>query len=303
MRTFVFLTLLFASGISCSLGAQEAMPATNDTNAEKTRYTPKDRISSSEYKLSNERIEKINAVLKRYYDKHVDLESKEVIDEIKNEIQKFVPLKPAQELDSRSPFAIQNSLIGKVNEKYGMTPDQIRKTAEKDAVKKYPMAKRNEVVKVHFKRGRSIHSVSGHYYGFGLGGKSVRLDSRNVPLFDMLPESKALFDQNFNAEMRKNFVNEQVREYMKQRRKYAEELFSAEYAKIRKKNEKSGYLYHSNSWEPAENVLNAGLAEMVKKAKVRAELERLEKEAKEKARKEAGGNQEKPKEDNQDEDY
>ena len=74
-----------------------------------------------------------------------------------------------------------------------------------------------------------------------------------------------------------------------------------EYAKIRKSNERLGYIYQGNTWEKADKILNAALAEMIKKAKIRAELERLEREAKEKAKREAGGGEEN-KQNNEDED-
>ena len=294
MRRIIALGIILAVGAVWTARAQENMPGEDGQGKApaKPKYIPKDKITSAEYKLSNERIARIKAVVKKYYDRKVNLESRDVRNDIRNDIQKFVPIRPTQKPDNRPLYAIRDSLTGKVNQKYCLTPEQIRKNAEKEAELKYPLAKRNEEVKVYYKRGRSILSVSGHFYGFGLGGKSVRLNSRNIPLFDMLPESKALFDQKFNAEMRKNFIDEKVQKYLKERQQYAESLFAVEYAKIRKSNEKLGYIYQGSSWEPAEKVLNAVLAEMVKKARVRAELERLEREAREKAKREAGGGDE-----------
>ena len=303
MRRLIALGIILAAGAFLTAGAQENPGEDGNPKApQKPKYVPKDRITSTEYKLSNERIARIKAVVKKYYDRHANLESGDVRKEIRNEIQKFVPVKPTQKPDNRPLFAIRDSLNGKVNQKYGLTAEQIRKSSEKEAEKKYPLAKRNEEVKVYYKRGRSILSVSGHFYGFGLGGKSVKLNSRNVPVFDMLPESKALFDQKFNAEMRKAFIDEKVQNYMKERQQYSESLFAVEYAKIRRNNEKLGYIYQGSSWEPAEKVLNATLAEWVKKAKIRAELERLEREAKEKAKREAGGGGEENKQNNEEDD-
>ena len=291
MQKVFSFTLLLTAGWLFTAAAQEPMmnPSGNKEN-QKPKYVPKDRITSIEYKLSNARIEQIKSILKQYYDKHADLENADVVNDIRRDIQKVVPLAPAKKADTRSPYDIKDSLQSKVKEKYGKSPDEIRKSAEKDAEVKYPMAKRNEVVKVYYKRGRSVLSFSGHYYGFGLGGKSVRLNSRNIPVFDLLPESKSLFDKNFNAEMRKNFIDEKIQDYNKERLQYAEKLFSKEYNRIRKQNENLGYIYQSGNWETAESVLKIHLAEMIKKAKVRAELERIEKEAQAKNKREAGGN-------------
>ena len=303
MRRIIALGIILAVGSCLTVRAQENMQGEdgNQKVPQKPKYVPKDRITSTEYKLSNERIARIKAVVKKYYDRHANLESRDVQNEIKKEIQKFVPIRPAKKPDARPLFAIRDSLVGKVNEKYGLTPEQIRQNAEKEAEVKFPLAKRNEEVKVYYKRGRSILSVSGRFYGFGLGGKSVKLNSRNVPMFDMLPESKSLFDKKFNAEMRKNFIDEKVQNYMKERLQYSETLFAAEYAKIRKNNEQLGYIYQGSVWEPTEKVFNSALAEMIKKARIRAELERLEREAKEKAKREAGGGGEENKQNNEEE--
>ncbi len=294
MRRIISWVIVLAINTVSVCIAQEEMPGgPNENNKEqkKPKYVPKDRIISSEYKVSEERIAKIREIVQKYYDNHANLESEDTMSDMQSEIKKFVPLVPAKQPDTRSLEEIQKSLAGKVNGKYGVTPEQIRKNTQLEAEKKYPMAKRNDVVKVYYKRGRSILTVSGHYYGFGLGGKSVRLNSRSIPLFGLMPESKSLFDQKFNAEMKKKYVDEKILEYMKNRQKYADALFAAEYAKIRSSNEKLGYIYQGTKWVSAEKVLKDMMPEMIKKAKERAEKERLEREAKEKAKREAQGNQ------------
>ena len=291
MQKIIFRVILATVGIGMAncIFAQEPTENT-DKEAQKPKYVPKDRITSSEYKLSNTRMEQIQAVIQKYYDRHADLESSETIGSIKNEIESIVPLTPAEKADTRSLMSIKKSLEKQVNQKYGKSADEIKKEAGKEAEKKYPMAKRNEEVKVYYKRGRSTLSFKGRFYGFGYGGKSVKLNSRNIPVFDLLPESKALFDKNINEELRKNFVEEKLQEYNRAKLDYSEQLFRKEYVEIRTKNEKNGYIYQGNSWETAESIMKLRLAEMVKRAKVRAEKERLEKEAQEKAKREAAGN-------------
>ena len=288
MQRMIFWVLLAIIGAAYSIHAQEPGKSADKT-AEKPKYIPKDRITSSEYKLSNSRVEQIHAVIQKYYDRRADLESSDTLSSIKSEIQNFVPLTPAEKPDMRSLFAIKDSLASRVNQKYGKSQEEIKKEAAAEAAKKFPMAKRNEEVKLYYQRGRSTLSLKGHFYGFGYGGKSVKLDSRNIPVFDLLPESKALFDKNANAELRKIFVEEKLQEYNRAKLNYSEQLFRKEYTGIRAKNEKLGYIYQNNNWETAETVMKIHLEEMIKKAKLREEKERLEKEAREKARRDAGG--------------
>ena len=290
MRRFTTLSLLAAAVLCGPVFAQEPEnPNGEQKQEEKPKYVPKDKIVSQEHKVSNERIDKIQALLQKYYDERKDLENASVISDLHRDIQAFVPVKPEKKADGRSLIAIKDSLKDQVDKKF---PDQdkLKKTAAEEAAKKFPLAERNQEVKVHYKRGRTIYSETGRYYGPGYGGKSIRLNSRSISMFDLLPESKALFDKKINAELRQKFVDEKLAVYNRQRLNYSEKLFAAEFAKIRKANEQLGYIYQNGQWVTAEMILKQKLPEKIRLAKERAEKERLEKEAREKAKREAGGN-------------
>ena len=290
MRRFTTLSLLASAVLCGSVFAQEPEnPNGEQKQEEKPKYVPKDKITSQEYKISNERIDKIQALLQKYYDQRKDLGNSSVIGDLRRDIQAFVPVTPEKKADSRSLISIKDSLKDQVDRKFP-DGDKLKKTAEAEAVKQFPLAKRNQEVKVHYKRGRTIYSVTGHYYGLGYGGKSIKLNSRSISMFDLLPESKSLFDKKINAEMRKKYVDDKLAIYNRQRLNYSEKLFAAEFAKIRKANEKLGYIYQNGQWVTAEMILKQKLPEKIRLAKERAEKERLEKEANEKAKREAGGN-------------
>lgn len=258
-------------------------------DTENRKSLPKNRILSEEYKLSTERIDQIKKIIDGYYDEHKDLESSEVVEAIGSEIARIVPLTPERKADSRSLLEIKKSLDGAVAAKYGKTPEMLRTEAESLAAKKYPMAKQGEKVTVHFKRGNTYYTLTGNYYGFGMGGRTVRINSRLIPLFDLTPSSKAAFDQNVNAGLRKKFIESWIQDYGRQRSKYSELLFAAEYAKIRKENEQTGYIYMNNRWVSASAVMNDYLKEMIKKAHVREEKERREQEERVKEQRRRGG--------------
>ncbi|MBE6372620.1 MAG: hypothetical protein E7055_11195 [Lentisphaerae bacterium] len=290
MRRFTTLSLLAAAVLCGPVFAQEPdNPNGEQKQEEKPKYVPKDKIVSQEHKVSNERIDKIQALLQKYYDEHKDLENSSVIGDLRRDIQAFVPVTPEKKADSRSLIAIKDSLKDQVDKKYP-DRDKLKKTAEAEAVKQFPLAERNQEIKVHYKRGRTIYSEKGRYYGLGYGGKSIRLNSRSISLFDLLPESKSMFDKKINAEMRKKYVDGKLAVYDRQRLNYSEKLFAAEFAKIRKANEKLGYIYQHGQWVTAEMILKQKLPEKIRLSKERAEKERLEREAREKAKREAGGN-------------
>ena len=289
MRSFVSISLLLTMGMFCPVFAQGPEdPSAPKDQQQKPKYVPKDKIKSAEHKVSNDRIDKILALLQKYYDERKNLEDSAVISDIKRDIQAFVPVVPAKKADTRPLIDIKNSLKGKIDQKFSDL-DRLKKEAEVKAAKKYPMAKQNEDVQVFFRRGRTTYSMKGRFYGYGLGGKSIRLNSRTVPVFDLTPESKAMFDKKINETLRKAFVDKEIGDYQRQKLIYSEKLFAEEYAKIRKNNEKLGYIFHNGNWITAEAVLKQNLPEKIRLQKERAEKERLEREAKEKARREAGG--------------
>ena len=290
MRSLMTLSLLAAAGLCGSVFAQEPGDPSGDQQKEqqKPKYVPKDKIVSTEHKVSIGRIEKIQALLQKYYDERKDLENESVISDLRRDIQAFVPLNPAKKADTRSLVAIKDSLKEQVDKEFA-DMNKLKMSAAAEAEKKFPLAKPNQDIKVYYKRGRTVYSESGRYYGIGYGGKSIRLNSHTISMFDLLPESKAMFDKKINDGLRAEYVNEKLRIYKRQRLNYSEKLFSQEYAKIRKSNEKLGYIFLNGEWVTANAVLKQKLPEKIRQSKERAEKERLEKEAREKAKREAGG--------------
>lgn len=285
------LSLLAAAGLCSSVFAQEPGDPNGEQQKEqqKPKFVPKDKIVAVGNKVSHERIEKIQALLDKYYNERKDLENESVVNDIRRDIQAFVPITPSKKADTRSLVAIKDSLKDQVDKKFANL-NKLKMAAAAEAEKKYPMAKINQEIKVYYKRGRTVYSESGRYYGLGYGGKSIKLNSRSISMFDLLPASKAMFDKKINDGLRSEYVDEKMRVYNRQKLNYAEKLFSEEYGKIRKENEKLGYIFQNGEWVTADAILKQKLPEKIRQAKERAEKERLEREAREKAKREAGGN-------------
>ena len=104
MRKFTTLSLLTAAVLCGPVFAQEPEnPNGEQKQEEKPKYVPKDKIVSQEHKVSNERIDKIQALLQKYYDERKDLESEAVANELRRDVQVIVPVTPAPPPDSRTP--------------------------------------------------------------------------------------------------------------------------------------------------------------------------------------------------------
>lgn len=296
MNRSLFLMFLLAAGgfpVCISGQAPESPGLPGDPGREdaaqraKRKHVPKDRIISEEYKLSNERIQKISDIIRKHFDNRENLNDDSIKAAILEEIGKIVPLTPSQRADVRSLPAIKESLQSRVAAKYPKTPEQVRKEAIAECDQKFAMAKPREKVVVYVMRGNVSQRYEGTFYGFG--GGSLRINSQYIPIFDLTPETRVKFDKKYNETARQEYVDAAVHNYLAERLAYSESLFAEENKKIRQNNEKLGYILRRQEWTTARTIADEFLKEMQQEVKARAEREAVEKAAREKAKREGGG--------------
>lgn len=259
------------------LCAQEPDTAKKETKIKKV-HIPKNTINSVEYAVSNTRITKINSVVKAKYDKHEDLESAVVRAAIEQEISRSMPLVPTILPDQRSVTEIRNKQMPLVNAKFNQDVAVYRKAMLEEFNKKYPLYKKRDKVTIYYQRGSTTYRVSGFYYGFGVGGNTIRINSKNIPVIDLLPQDRIHFDAQFHKEKAEAYADAKVKQYTRQKNEYAQKLFNEEIKKQRKINEQRGYILQNGVWVSPKAILEAQMKIMIEQQKIRAE-----KEAKEKA--------------------
>ncbi len=254
----------------------------------KKKFVPKERILSEEYKVSEDRIQKIGEIVRKYFDNRADLNDEGVKSSIFAEIGKIVPMKPSQPADTRALPSIKESQRSRVEEKFSKSAEQIKKEAIAECDTKFAMVKLRDKVVVYYTRGNETLRVDGTFYGFG--GGSLRINSRYIPIYDLTPDTRVKFDKKYNDAAREEFVESSVRNYLAERLDYSEKLFAEEYKKIRQNNEKLGYILRKQDWITAQTVADEFLKEFQQEAKARAEKEAAEKAVREKTKRDAGGN-------------
>ncbi len=259
-----------------------------DAQKAKKKFVPKEKILSDEYKVSDERIQKIGEVVRKYFNNRADLNDEGVKASIFAEIGKIVPMSPSQPPDTRSLPAIKEAQRARVEAKFSKSAEQIKKEAIAECDTKFAMVKPRDKVVVYYTRGNETLRVEGTFYGFG--GGSLRINSRYIPIYDLTPDTRVKFDKKYNDAAREEFVESAVRSYLAERLEYSEKLFAEEYKKIRQNNEKMGYILRKQDWITAQTVADEFLKELQQEAKARAEKEAAEKAAREKAKRDAGGN-------------
>lgn len=263
-------TVVIGVALLAGVSAWTQNPSDSNENKPRVHRILKGRINSPEYKVSNLRIDQIRSVLKSKYDQRVKLPDPAVRKEIEAQINRLIPLVPKEKPDTRTMLDVKNAMQSKINAKYPDNLSLLRKKAENEFDLKHPLAKYGSQVTVLYKRGSRTYRYSGRYYGLGLGGATIRINSRNIPVVDLSEDSLMQFDSKYHAAERTKYADSILRKHLITRNHYADKLIKEEYAKIRKINEKRGYILR-NGWEPAKNIVDDYYEEMLILYRIREE--------------------------------
>lgn len=228
----------------------------------------------STYAVSSEiskiRIKKIADIIRRYTNAKEKLSDPYVQEAIMDEVDKELTLEPVEKANLTGVKEVAKQVRDKVAKRF---PDSIKKVkakAIKEAEKKFKMAEKLDMVTVSVQRGRKTYSVSGIFYGYGVGGKSVRIgDKTPIAFFDLSPLSRAKFDKTYCEREKKNFIDEKIRNYYRKKGNYANTLFAEIREKIASENEALGYIYAWNKWRTPQNVTEY----LIEKLKIQQEEE------------------------------
>lgn len=212
-------------------------------------------VAAVSSEVSKMRIKKITDIIRRYTNANEKLSDPYVRDAILDEVDKEFTLEPEENPNETSVKDIAKEVRGKVNKRFPDSIQGIKDKATKEADKKYKMAEKLDPVTVYGQKGKKSFKVSGIFYGFGVGGKSVRVgDNRPIAFFDLNPTSRAMFDKAYCEREKKNFIDERVRNYYRKKGSYSNTLFAEIREKITAENEALGYIYAWDKWRTPKNV-------------------------------------------------
>ena len=248
--------------------------------------TFKDKVSSSAYPLSNKRLKQIGDIVKGFLDRNEKFNDEAVLDTIYEQVGKIVTMTPEKPADVRKYEDFQKEIAPQVNKKFPLDPKQVKEAAEKDAEKKFAMQKPREQVKVFYQRGNSTYSMTGTFYGYGYGNRSIQINERTIAIFDLLPESRIKFDKTFNQKAREEFISKQVMDYTNKKFAFANNILRKLQTDQRNANEKLGYIYADKKWNTAKKITDDAIEAAKVEAARRAEEARLK--AEEERKRQAG---------------
>jgi hypothetical protein len=164
-------------------------------------------------------------------------------------------LEPEERPNEISIEKIAKIVRSKVKKRFPYSIKEIKKKAKKEAEKKYKMPEKLDIVTIRIIKGRSSYTISGIFYGYGVGGNSVKIaDNRPIAFFDLAPDSRAKFDKDFCERRKKEYIDNKVRSYYLRKNSYTDSLFKKMRLKITEENEALGYIYSWGKWRTAKNI-------------------------------------------------
>ena len=120
---------------------------------------------------------------------------------------------------------------------------KFRGELEKEAEKIYPLVKKGEKVTIRYSSGRTSYRVSGTFYGYGIRGKSILINSRSIPLRDLGRADVTKFSSADNKVARQRFVEAKMQKYQKEKFKYESQEAETVLQKEINENDKNGFVY------------------------------------------------------------
>lgn len=251
----------------------------------KQKARPVTIYTQSEFKLSRERMKIIDDILENAIKRNLDFTRESTILLLETEISSKMPLTPKAPVSNKniSQFAAEARKMVRDNATYTAELTKLRMNTEKEAAEKYPLTKPRSKVKFQYQKGPYIEMIEGTFYA--AFDRYVQIDGKRIPYVDLPEELRAQFDRKFNAEKRKEYVEQKVQTLEKQKNLEVQKTFTELLAGQDLLNEKNGYIYDRSAkqWISAKDYLQAKLPGAVEKYKAfvkeQQEKERIARES------------------------
>jgi len=212
-------------------------------------------LFATKSEISKLRIKKISDIIRRYKNANEKLSDSYVQDAIFDEVSNELILEPEEKPNEMPVADVAKIVRKKAKKRFPYSIKQIRKKITKEAEKKYKLAKKLDLVTITVSKGRSSYTISGIFYGYGVGGNSVKIaQNRPIAFFDLAPDSRAKFDKDYNVRRKKEYIDNKVRSYYLRKNAYVDSLFKKMQKKITEENEGLGYIYQWGKWRTAKNI-------------------------------------------------
>ena len=214
-----------------------------------------DFASATESMISKMRVRKIMNIIKEYTSEKEKLTDPFVQKDILDRVAEDFTLEPDEKPNTKPVSEVAREVRKLVAKRFPNSLKKIKYKAKKEANQEFKINEKLDFVTVKVQKGRSIYSISGVFYGFGVGGKSVRIgDNLPIAMFDLSPTDRARFDRIFCEKIKKKYVSKKIRQYFVKKQSYLNMLFHDKLGAIARENEKLGYIYRWDKWRTPKDI-------------------------------------------------
>ena len=224
-------------------GEKKASSNTKQTTTQKT---------TTKYKVSSQRIAKIKSCINSYTVS--DLNDNLVVQKIKDEIAKTVPLVPSKPLKKIDTKSLNEEARKMVEKEFGASNDRVKRF-EEEAKTKYPLYQVGDSISLNYNAGSRRYSVKGKL--IRITQKSITIDDKVVNLMDLGEDDLAKFDAKKNQSLRSQYIRNRTSAENNMRLSAEQDNVKRLQADCDQENEKSGYIYDSQkaTWCTAQEYI------------------------------------------------
>ena len=202
--------------------------------------------------VSTVRLKKIQRIIDSYAESGKDITSPSVKKSIYKDIAASLTLQPDIKIDARTMDDISKEVRSAVEKNFPGDIRALRKKIEAEAKAKFKMANLLDNVYVEYQRGAKYYTASGIFYNYG--GNSIRVGDRIIAIFDLMPESRAMFDKEYCRFEKDKYISSKLNDYQQKKMEFSTSLSRKIREDIARCNEDAGYIYILGSWKNPKEV-------------------------------------------------
>ena len=259
------------------LSAAFATPFSVVAAEKPAKVKPATIYTQSEFKISQERMAAIDALLDQAIKRNLDVSKQSTILLLETEINGKMPLVPKAPVSNKTITQISAEARKQLGDNVRDTAKlaNLRAVAEKEAAEKYPLVKPRTKVSFQYKKGPFLEKVDGIFYS--ATDRFAQINDKRIFFMDLSAEQRAMFDRKFNAEKRKEYVDGKIREAEQKKNDELQATFTKLLAGQDILNEKNGYIYSKTEkqWITAKDYLQKQLPDAVKKYQAYQQEQRI----------------------------
>ena len=248
-----FLFLLFSAAVffaaSVSVDAQNrAKKSSSRKNSDKKTEAghfipPKNRDLLSVSEAKDEYIQKL---VRARIKSGENITSQPVVNAILSDVASEFKLAEGKVLDNRSLADLTEIAKKSVLKDFPKSLEQLKKELTDQASSIFIQYKLHSKITVRYYRGSNIVTVTGPFYSFN--GRTVKIGSRYIPYYDVLPADKIRIDKKYSDAKRKEFIDTRYNSYRDRRADAILNSLNHLREEQAQKNEDAGYICVLEKW-------------------------------------------------------